>query len=277
MCESSEIDRPVRYYPQTCVRRLTKLISEASRGFGFIRFPTLEDSKAFVERNYPMIYLYGNGSSDNDDQAAKVRIAYSRERDDRGRGEKAEGEWTCKIVSNTQARQAYDTTKTSSAHLSISQAAQNVTGVRHHRLVRHNAGGPKVMLMIIDMATFNQPAAKPQYLNSGDSDASPNGTPSQFLLIRNLEPTVTEDLLAKGVAKLYKPGRRSSPPAATASKKNNAKVASTTGDANLGAKEGSLRRILLVRDRRNNESWRYGFAEFATIEVIIQVLGTGCR
>ena len=78
---------------------------------------------------------------------------------------------------------------------------------------------------------------------------------------------MTEDLLAKGVAKLYKPGRRSSPPAASSSKKSNAKVASTTGDANLGAKDGSLRRILLVRDRRSNESWRYGFAEFATIDV----------
>ena len=132
--------------------------------------------------------------------------------------------------------------------------------------------------MIIDIATFNHStAAKPQYMNSGDSDASPDGTPSQFLLIRNLEPTVTEDLLAKGVAKLYKPGRRSSPPAATASKKANAKVASTTGDANLGAKEGSLRRVLLVRDRRNNESWRYGFAEFATIEVIAQILDTEFR
>ena len=128
------------------------------------------------------------------------------------------------------------------------------------------------------MATFNQAAtAKPQYMNSGDSDASPNSAPSQFLLIRNLEPTVTEDLLAKGVAKLYKPGRRSSPPATTAPKKNNAKVASTTGDANLGAKDGSLRRILLVRDRRNNESWRYGFAEFATIEVLLGTLHTRCR
>ena len=78
---------------------------------------------------------------------------------------------------------------------------------------------------------------------------------------------MTEDLLAKGVAKLYKPGRRSSPPAASSSKKSNAKVASTTGDANLGAKDGSLRRVLLVRDRRSNESWRYGFAEFATIDV----------
>ena len=104
-------------------------------------------------------------------------------------------------------------------------------------------------------------------MNSGDSDASPNGTPSQFLLLRGLEPTVSEDLLAKGVAKLYKPSRRSSPPAALISKKGNSKVASTTGDANLGAKEGSLRRVLLVRDRKTNESWRYGFAEFATVDV----------
>ncbi len=123
------------------------------------------------------------------------------------------------------------------------------------------------MLTVIDMASYGQTlAAKPQYMNSGDSDVSPNGAPSQFLLIRGLEPTVSEDLLAKGVAKLYKPSRRSSPPANVSSKKN-AKIASTTGDANLGAKEGSLRRVLLVRDRRNHESWRYGFAEFATIDV----------
>lgn len=78
---------------------------------------------------------------------------------------------------------------------------------------------------------------------------------------------MTEDLLAKGVIKLYKPSRRSSPSAISTAKKTNAKVASTTGDANLGAKEGSLRRVLLVRDRRSNESWRYGFAEFGTVDV----------
>ena len=82
-----------------------------------------------------MIYLFGNGSSNNDDQAAKVRIAYSRERDDRSRNEKAEGEWTCKIVRHTYVRQAFGTTKTPSAHLSTFQAVSNVTGVRHRRSV----------------------------------------------------------------------------------------------------------------------------------------------
>lgn len=50
-----------------------------------------------MERNFPSIYLYGIESADNDNQAAKVRVAFSRERVDIPRGDK-EGEWTCKIV-----------------------------------------------------------------------------------------------------------------------------------------------------------------------------------
>ena len=121
------------------------------------------------------------------------------------------------------------------------------------------------------MAVFNNTeSAKPAlYLNSGDSDASPDGIPSQFLLLRGLEPTVTEDLLAKGAAKLYKPSGKPTLPATSTAKKNTAKVSSTTGDANLGAREGSIRRVLLVRDRKSHESWRYGFAEFGTVDVCI--------
>ena len=101
--------------------------------------------------------------------------------------------------------------------------------------------------------------------NVGDNDVSPDNQPSQFLLLRGLEPSVSEELLVKGVSKLNKPASSSSQRDDTPGKKG-AKVASTTGDANLGAKEGTLRRVLLVRDRRSNESWRYGFAEYASIE-----------
>jgi RNA-binding protein 5/10 len=73
---------------------------------------------------------------------------------------------------------------------------------------------------------------------------------------------VSEELLVKGVSKLNKPSSSTVQRDDTPAKKG-AKVASTTGDANLGAKEGTLRRVLLVRDRRSNESWRYGFAEYA--------------
>lgn len=83
-----------------------------------------------------MLYLYGNVSTGNDDQAAKVRIAYSRERDDRSRGEKADGEWTCKIVRHTQAGHIRATTENFSAHLSTFPAERNVTDVQHRRSVR---------------------------------------------------------------------------------------------------------------------------------------------
>jgi hypothetical protein len=70
---------------------------ESSRGFGFIRFPTLEKAKTFVERNYPTLHLHCK-AEDGHDEAATVRVAYSRERGGE-RNERAEGEWECKIVS----------------------------------------------------------------------------------------------------------------------------------------------------------------------------------
>jgi hypothetical protein len=102
-------------------------------------------------------------------------------------------------------------------------------------------------------------------VNNGDNDAAPENQPSQFLLFRGLESSVTEDLLVKGVAKLYRPSAGND--SGSSNQKKSGKMASTTGDANLGAREGSIRRVLLVRDRKTNESWRYGFAEFANAMV----------
>lgn len=93
---------------------------------------------------------------------------------------------------------------------------------------------------------------------------SPDGTASQFLILRGLEPGVNEELLAKGASKLFK--TKSSPHPADAQAAKKTKISSTSNDASLGAKEGSLRRVLLVRHRKTDESWRYGFAEFNTVE-----------
>ncbi len=49
-----------------------------------------------MERNTPLLYLYGNPSL-NRDEPAKVRIVYSRERIDTN-NDGAEGEWICKVV-----------------------------------------------------------------------------------------------------------------------------------------------------------------------------------
>lgn len=111
---------------------------------------------------------------------------------------------------------------------------------------------------------LEEPASK--LLNNGDNDAAPESQPSQFLLFRGLDTSVSEELFGKGVAKLYRPAT-SAGDSESRSQKKGAKVASTTGDANLGAREGSIRRVLLVRDRISNQSWGYGFAEFATVQV----------
>ncbi|KAF2229875.1 hypothetical protein EV356DRAFT_510065 [Viridothelium virens] len=99
----------------------------------------------------------------------------------------------------------------------------------------------------------------------GDKDASPDGTPSQYLLVRQLAGNVTEEVLAKGLEKLYK-GAGTSGTSDAASTKPKAKVISTTSTANLGAPVGSLRRVLFIRSKHNWQSCRYGFAEFFTAE-----------
>ncbi|KAK0633149.1 hypothetical protein B0T14DRAFT_54597 [Immersiella caudata] len=100
---------------------------------------------------------------------------------------------------------------------------------------------------------------------TGETDEDPQQMPSQYLVVRDLEGSVSEQVLANGVMKLFLD--TSSERRDTSGSTNKLKsTAPTSGTAGLGAKPGSLRRVFLMRDRRTNESWRYGFAEFATVE-----------
>lgn len=204
------------------------------RGLGFLSFRSIDDARAFLEQNHPYIYLYGPTASEND-RATRVRIAYSREREDRART-KPESDWSCRLC--------------------------GVVNYAHrHKCFRCNAPRPEQ-----SQGPVGPPGVPiPKVTNNGDNDAAPDGQPSQFLLFRGLDSSVTEELFAKGAAKLYKPSSANNEGVADNIKKG-AKVASTTGDANLGARQGSIRRVLLVRDRKTNASWRYGFAEFASAQ-----------
>ncbi|KAF4175888.1 hypothetical protein CNMCM8694_002812 [Aspergillus lentulus] len=213
------------------VRVIRDRQTKKSRQLGFLRFRNLDFARDFMDRNFPSIYLHGPNAGNND-KGTKVRVAYSREREDRTRA-RAESDWTCKmcaIVNYSTRNKCFRC-----------QAPRPEAGP---------AGPPGI--------------AAPKVENNGDNDAAPDNQPSQFLLFRGLESSVTEELLAKGVAKLYRPTPGSGGP--SENQRKGAKVASTTGDANLGARDGSIRRVLLVRDRKTNESWRYGFAEFATVQ-----------
>ncbi|KAK4219100.1 hypothetical protein QBC37DRAFT_411250 [Rhypophila decipiens] len=101
---------------------------------------------------------------------------------------------------------------------------------------------------------------------TGETDECPQGGTSQYLVVRDLGDAVTEDVLSKGVMKLFI-DKTSEPTRSAPNPLNKLKsTAPTNSTAGLGAKPGSLRRVFLVRDRRTGESCRYGFAEFATLE-----------
>ncbi|KAI6711026.1 hypothetical protein JHW43_006455 [Diplocarpon mali] len=198
-----------------------------SKGFAFAQFAGIPDARWFLERYYPIVPLYGryDPNPSTNAEPTNVRISFGRERDEREKAGKSEDDWKCDICF--------------------------LPNFSH----RATANG---LIVAQNMPTFSGFAA------TGDSDASPDGAASQFLLLRGLEPGVNEELLAKGVSKLYK-AKASTPPAeGTSSKKR--QISSTTNDASLGARDGSLQRVLLVRDRKSNDSWRYGFAEFSTVE-----------
>lgn len=98
---------------------------------------------------------------------------------------------------------------------------------------------------------------------TGETDECPQQFPSQYLVIRGLDPAITEELFAEGVKKLYveaKPG----PKKETQNKLKS--TAPTANTASLGARPDSLRRVFLVRGKNTDEAMRYGFAEFATLE-----------
>ncbi|KAM0283531.1 hypothetical protein ACHAQH_002482, partial [Verticillium albo-atrum] len=105
---------------------------------------------------------------------------------------------------------------------------------------------------------------------TGESDAG--STPSQILVFFPLAPSVTEDVLAVGASKLELAEKR---PAPKQSSDGPPKLKSTapTGDgAGFGARPGSLRRVFLMRHRNTNESFKFGFAEFWTVEDALAAL-----
>ena len=113
--------------------------------------------------------------------------------------------------------------------------------------------------LTVQDATSNPP--EQSFSNVGDSDAATDTMSSAFLLVRNLESNTSEEVLAKGMAKLVDCGEDEG-------HDNSAgKPRSTTAPDRRGAHSGSLRRVFLVRDRQTKDCWRFGFAEFHSVEV----------
>ncbi|KOS20873.1 putative RNA-binding protein [Escovopsis weberi] len=98
---------------------------------------------------------------------------------------------------------------------------------------------------------------------NGDADAS--DVPSQILVIHPLPPFVNEDMLAGDIKRLEL--ERPDPSKDTSRGAPKLKSTAPTGDASrFGARPGSLHRVFLMRSPKTEESVKYGFAEFWTIE-----------
>lgn len=80
--------------------------------------------------------------------------------------------------------------------------------------------------------------------NHGQNDAAPDDKmPLKLVLVRGMKQTTSEELFAKGMEKLYK----------------------GLDDQEGGATPNSLRRVMLIRDRKTDQSAGYGFAEYYDI------------
>ncbi|KAB8298942.1 hypothetical protein EYC80_001093 [Monilinia laxa] len=231
---SNELQNSLKVEGVEEIRLIKDKKTGISRGFAFAQFYTLPQAKRFLEECYPSVPFYGPSQAS---EPTKVRIAYSREKTDPERTSKHEDDWKCDVC-----------------------YALNYS----YRMMCFKCNGPRTRSTSHGVVvTQGNVSSYSGFATTGDSDASPDETASQFLLFRGLEPGVTEELLAKGVSKLYKTKANTTGDAHTAKK---TKISSTSGDASLGAREGSLRRVLLIRDRKTNDSWRYGFAEFGSVE-----------
>ena len=99
---------------------------------------------------------------------------------------------------------------------------------------------------------------------TGETDASFDN-PSQILVVYPLAPFVNEDMLAADMKRL-----ELDRPDPIKEKSDGApklkSTAPTTNPSGYGARPDSLHRVFVMRDSSANESFKYGFAEFWTIE-----------
>lgn len=228
-----ELERYYNIGPLEDIRVIRDKNNGRSKGFGFLRFHDIQSATTFLEQNYPSIFL-GNRSSVQQSQGTKVGISFSREREDRDRRGNESG-WTCPNCSAPNYPRRIECYKCNTRRLDNTE----------NDSLSHKPRRP---------------------INTGDSDASPESIPSQYLLVRGLEASVTEEILAKGIAKLYKQNNATQTSTNTASSNVGAKIASTTAVTHLGARDGSIYRVHVAKDKKTGESLRYGFVEFFTVE-----------
>lgn len=118
------------------------------------------------------------------------------------------------------------------------------------------------LLTLFRLVTPLPPAPTWQQSLTGVTDAA--NVPSQILVVYPLAPSVDEEVFTKDIKRL-----ELEKPDVVKDTSNGPKLKSTARNGNAagyGARPGSLHRTFLIRDARNEESFKYGFVEFWTLE-----------
>ncbi|KAJ3483117.1 hypothetical protein NLG97_g7386 [Lecanicillium saksenae] len=97
---------------------------------------------------------------------------------------------------------------------------------------------------------------------TGAADAA--DAPSQILVVFPLPPFVDEEMLAREMKRLEL--EKPDPVKTTGDAPKLKSTAPTSTGQGYGASQGSLHRVFLMRDSQTNETFKYGFAEFWTVE-----------
>ncbi|KAK0703437.1 hypothetical protein B0T26DRAFT_731314 [Lasiosphaeria miniovina] len=216
---------------------------DAGPRIAYVEFYRAADAKEFAgnhqdEVSFPLVPSRGLES-----ESIKVRVSLSSNRN-QGR---ADGNWDCtRCHASNSSRQ----TSCNSCH--------SVRPDNHWNDDYHGQGHGRTEY------GYEQDTTSQGRLLTGESDASPEASP--FLVLMGLGVSITEDVLADGVMKLFIDPVQDQPKEASNPINKLKSTAPTNSTVGLGAKPGSLRRVFLMRDRKTTESRGYGFAEFASKE-----------
>ncbi|CAG7560793.1 unnamed protein product [Fusarium equiseti] len=211
----------------------------------FVQFQEVDHAVAFMREHYPKLLVEMAHSTDDVPEGRfDAYIHYARSRDSRDatdvRGIPG-SDWTCPTCDFSN----YST-----------------------RTKCKICGGPQAGRSAPDalaVAKANIVALAPAWQLSLTGMADASDVPAQILVVYPLASFVTEDMLASDMKRLelVKPEKDKDTSNSAPKLKSTAPTGDTTG---YGARPGSLHRVFLMRDASTDESFKYGFAEFWTVE-----------
>ncbi|KAH7176653.1 hypothetical protein EDB81DRAFT_773232 [Dactylonectria macrodidyma] len=201
----------------------------ASKGHcrAFVQFQEVDHAVVFMREHYPKLYLeLAHSTDDVPDGKFEAYIHYARSR---------------------ESREEVDPRVTGGSNWSCSTCDFSNYSTRIKCKI---CGGP-------------QPAPNWQQNLTGVTDAA--NVPSQILVVYPLAPFVNEDMFVTDIKKLEVEKTDSTKDSSNGAPKLKS-TAPTGNTAGYGARPGSLHRVFLMRDTHTDESFKYGFAEFWTLE-----------